>query len=82
MSDSVKNQSLQKILAFYLEKYPYPNVKYDLFEWITIAFLKENNEELTTLCVNNETREELFQFCHELIQSKDPEISEIIKKYS
>ena len=49
---------------------------------IDSAFLKENNETLSTLKVNKEFRQELFYFVNDLLQETKLDISNLVKQYN
>lgn len=57
-------------------------INYNLFEIVIIAFLKENNETLTTINVNNEFKQELFSFITEVLKEQKPEIQKLITQYN
>ena len=57
------NPDLETILAYYNKNCKSPkSLRYPLFQAVTLAFLKENNEEIKTIIENTETRDELFHF--------------------
>jgi hypothetical protein len=73
------NRILEKLLKIYKNNYPKTtDINYILFKVITIAFLKENNEELVSLCENNEIRIELFMFINQILKEDKEEIKSII----
>ena len=81
----MKKKNRNKYLERLLYDYQYTKNKtlnYDLFQMMSIAFLKENNETLTTLKVNNELRQELFLFINELLSETKPSISNLIKQFN
>ncbi len=80
-SVSSRNKFLENILYDYQYNKKY-KVNYDLFQIMSIAFLKENNETLTTLRVNNEFKQELFYFVNELMEESNPDINNLIKQYN
>ncbi len=83
-SNSSKNVFLETLLTDY-QRYNQgtsSDLSYDLFKIMSIAFLKENNETLTTLRVNKEFKHELFSFVDELLKEKDSEISFLINQYN
>ena len=83
-SSSSKNKFLETLLTDY-QRYNQEtsrDLSYDLFKIMSIAFLKENNETLTTLRVNKEFKQELFSFVNELLQEKDREISCLVTQYN
>ncbi len=72
------NHDLETILLFY-KKYnkSSTSLQYPLFQAITLAFLKENNEEIKTIMENTETRDELLEFCKYVLNSQQPNILNI-----
>ena len=73
------NRILEKLLKIYKNNYPKTtDINYILFKVITIAFLKENNEELVSLCENNEIRIELFMFINQILKEDKEEVKSII----
>ena len=72
------NRILEKLLKIYKNNYPKTtDINYILFKVITIAFLKENNEELVSLCENNEIRIELFMFINQILKEDKEEVKSI-----
>lgn len=67
------NKYLESLLDRYISVYPdqSKNITYDLFHVVTVAFLKENNEGLTTIRVNDEFRDELFLFVSETLSESN-----------
>lgn len=80
-SMSSRNKFLESLLYDYQYNKKTP-LDYDLFQIMSIAFLKENNETLTTLKVNNEFRQELFFFVNELLEETKPNISNLINQFN
>lgn len=73
------NRILEKLLKIFKNNYPKTtDINYILFKVITIAFLKENNEELVSLCENNEIRIELFMFINQILKEDKEEVKSII----
>ena len=70
------NKDLLRVMESYQTKHS--TITYPLFKAITIAFLKENNEEVKTITENLETRDELFDFCQYVVDSKNPNIQQIV----
>ena len=77
-----KNQFLDSLLYDYTYNNKPVNINYALFQTIIIAFLKENNETLTTLKVNNEFKQELYIFINELLATSNKDIKNNINKYN
>ena len=67
------NKYLESLMDNFKEQFPSlkNDITYNLFHVATVAFLKENNEGLTTVRVNDEFRDELLSFVAETIQEKD-----------
>ncbi len=81
-SVSSRNKYLESLLYDY-KKYKTQNkISYELFQIMSLAFLKENNETLTTLKVNREFRQELFYFVNDLLSETNLEISSLVKQYN
>ena len=78
---SNNNKSLSAILNKYQKEYT-SSIQYPLFNIIVLAFLKENNETLDTLEINNEFRQELFLFTQHIICQKDTTLKHILKQYN
>ena len=77
------NQELNSILADYNStNQPTSPIEYQLFKAIALAFLKENNEEIHTLIENNETRDELFDFCCYVMKSQMPNIRDVVSTFN
>ena len=57
-------------------------ITYPLFNAIALAFLKENNEEVHTLIENEETRDELFDFCGYVMKSQMPNIKDVVSTFN
>ena len=76
-----KNKYLVNVLDEY-NSISTKKINYKLLEIISISFLKENNETLTTLKVNNEFKQELCSFIKEILNSKDENINNIINNYN
>jgi hypothetical protein len=77
--------SRNKFLEDLIYDYQYnkkKKINYELFQIISIAFLKENNETLDTLKVNREFKQELFNFVTELMEETNPSINNLVKQYS
>ena len=77
------NSDLEKILACFNENQnTSKSLRYPLFQAVTLAFLKENNEEIKTIIENTETRDELFLFCKYVLNSKQPDILNVISSFT
>ena len=71
------NKSLKKLLTD-LEL----SISYDFLYLICLAFLKENNETLKTLQLNNEFKIELHNYIKFLLKDNNPQICNIIRQYN
>jgi hypothetical protein len=72
ISGKYVNKYLESLLSDFKKNHPEisSRVSYDLFHVVTVAFLKENNEGLTTIKVNTESRDELFAFVSETLREE------------
>lgn len=80
--DYGKNKFLNSLLVDYKNNNKYVAINYQFFQAIIIAFLKENNETVTTLKVNKEFRQELYIFINELLVTSNKEIVNLVKQYN
>ena len=76
-----RNKQLLKILQLYKQNKLNYDINYNLFNLITIAFLKENNETIEILLINKETRDELYSFVDDVLKKKTSMISNLIDQY-
>ena len=81
-SISSRNKFLEGLLYDYKSVKTQKKVSYELFQIMSIAFLKENNETISTLKVNREFRQELFYFINDLLQETNVDISNLVKQYN
>ena len=81
-SISSRNKFLEGLLYDYKSAKTQNRISYELFQIMSIAFLKENNETLSTLKVNKEFRQELFYFVNDLLQETKLDISNLVKQYN
>ena len=81
-SISNRNKFLEGLLYDYKSVKTQKKVSYELFQIMSIAFLKENNETISTLKVNREFRQELFYFINDLLQETNVDISNLVKQYN
>ena len=81
-SISSRNKFLEALLYDYKSLKTQNKISYQLFQIMSIAFLKENNETLSTLNVNKEFRQELFYFVNDLLQETKLDISNLVKQYN
>ena len=82
-SSTSTNQDLDTLLSKYHTKYQDGRrITYPLFNAIALAFLKENNEENHTLMENDETRDELFDFCGYVMKSQMPNIRDVVSTFN
>ena len=67
------NRYLESLMDTFKEQFPTlsKDITYNLFHVATVAFLKENNEGLTTVRVNDEFRDELLSFVAETMQERE-----------
>lgn len=67
------NSYLESLMENFKQQFPEigKSISYNLFHVATVAFLKENNEGLTTVRVNDEFRDELLSFVAETMQEKE-----------
>ena len=82
-TSSVHNQNILELMEHFRERQNCTQkVCYDVFKLISIAFLKENNEVIGTLHINEEFRDELFNFVDSLTHSSDTNIDTLLKQYA
>jgi hypothetical protein len=71
------NKLLQKILTeLNLD------ISYDFLYIVCFAFLKENNETLKTLQLNEEFKLEFKSYVKQLLKDSNPDICQLIKTYN
>ena len=57
MNNKHVNKYLESLLQEFKQEFPQKPITYNFFHVATVAFLKENNEGLTTVRVNKEFRD-------------------------